>query len=231
MAEGCQTNSKSSESTTKPIERPQEEEDKVAGTLNHLSLNKQEKKRVDLKAALELQQIDEILEYLQGIAPGSIPPEVTDFLQKFDKENAYSHTHPEMVKHINFVKWVKSHGSITTHTKLVVYAKDYRGLHATANIALHEDILLVPIDMTVSSTCLERTALGQKLTANHTFDSKWISYMFPLIYFLDELQNPASPIRAWIEVIPKTASDHPMFFTEDEKKWLQSSPTLRKMIF
>ncbi len=131
-----------------------------------------------------------------------------------------------MVKHINFIRWMKNSGAELSRTKLVVYAKDYRGLHATVPIGPFEEILSVPINLTVSSGNLEATEFGRKLMEKQTFDSKWMIYIFPLLYMLDELKNPNSEFKEWLDVMPHVASEHPMFFTPEERKWLAGSTTL-----
>eukprot|EP01022_Parablepharisma_sp_SALTPOND_P017478 TRINITY_DN2800_c3_g1_i1.p4 TRINITY_DN2800_c3_g1~~TRINITY_DN2800_c3_g1_i1.p4 ORF type:complete len:424 (-),score=44.05 TRINITY_DN2800_c3_g1_i1:5033-6304(-) len=207
------------------------EEEKIVATLNDFTLTKTKskgrqnatKKPILLKDAIALQQIDEVLDYHPMSA--SERAQINEFLNKFDKENAYPHNHPEAIKHINFVRWVKSCGGILNKTKVVLYAKDYRGVHATVDIKCDEEIILIPIQLAISSLHLENTVLGEKLLVSRAFDVKWVTYLFPLIYVLDELLDPESKIKHWLEVIPKSADDHPMFFTEDEKKWLQGSPT------
>ncbi len=135
-----------------------------------------------------------------------------------------------MVKHFKFLKWLKEKGGEVRKTKLMVYAKDYRGLHAAQNIEGYDEILSIPIDLTISCTNLEHeTEIGKKLAKEGTFDDKWRRFIFPLIYVLEEMQNPDSRYREWFEIIPKTASDHPMFYTAEERAWLQASSALEQL--
>ena len=106
----------------------------------------------------------------------------------------------------------------------MIYAKDYRGLHATVDIQAFEEILTIPFAMTISCENLEKeTELGKKLAKEQVFDSKWKRFIFPLIYVMDEMNRPHSRHRNWLEIIPKQATDHPMFFTAEETKWLCGS--------
>lgn len=131
-----------------------------------------------------------------------------------------------MKKHIDFIRWVKKCGGDIRKTKLALYAQDYRGLHATTEINSGDVIMSIPVSLAVTSARLEVTEIGKILTEKKAFTGKWPSYLFPLIYMLDELKKTDSEHKAWLDVIPKKANGHPAFFGEDEKKWLQGSCTL-----
>eukprot|EP00826_Nyctotherus_ovalis_P034694 TRINITY_DN2910_c0_g4_i1.p1 TRINITY_DN2910_c0_g4~~TRINITY_DN2910_c0_g4_i1.p1 ORF type:complete len:232 (+),score=55.75 TRINITY_DN2910_c0_g4_i1:135-830(+) len=178
----------------------------------------------DLSEALALEQIDEVLELSSKTAARK--SEVAEFLRRYDKENAFAHDSPEMVKHIEFIRWAKRNGCDVRKTKIVVYAKNYRGVHATKDISVNETVISVPISLAVSGLNTEITELGTKLTVAGAFDKKWRSYIFPLLHVLSELRNPSSEIKEWLAVTPSCVDDHPMFFTKEESLWLQSSPTL-----
>ena len=92
--------------------------------------------------------------------------EVSDFIKKFDRENAFPHNDPEIIKHIKFIKWMKSHGGHIRKTKIVVYGKDYRGLHAIKDINIRETVISIPITLAISGLNLEKKELGEKLLTN-----------------------------------------------------------------
>jgi hypothetical protein len=196
------------------------EEEKLTNNIRNLSLDRTEV--FDLDDSILLEQIDEILDYKP--ATHLEQSKIAQYLKKFNKTNAYSYDDPEMVKHIEFIKWAKQHGCDIRSTKVVMYGKDYRGVHATKDIRMNETVIAIPIVLAISSVSMEATELGMKLIT--VFDSKWRSYIFPLLYVLGELKKTSSKIKEWLEITPKSVSDHPMFFTEEESKWLQASPTL-----
>ena len=131
-----------------------------------------------------------------------------------------------MSKHFDMIQWVKSEGGDLRRTKVVVYAPDYRGLHATVDIKPRQEILSIPISLAISSENLMTSELGRKLKPFLAFDPKWAMYIFPLIYILEELKNANSHHKQWLQILPKTASDHPMRFSAEERKWLAGSSTL-----
>jgi len=173
------------------------------------------------KNCIELEQIDEILDKKLDTEEAKL------FLERFNKENCYKYDDPEMQNHIEFIRWVKKNGGVLNKSKLRVYEKNYRGIHATVDIKNGEDIILIPIDLAVSyKNLLSEYEIGKKMLDANLFDKKWTSYIFPLIYILEELQNPKSKHKEWLEIIPKKSDTHPMFFNETEKTWLQNSPLL-----
>lgn len=113
-------------------------------------------------------------------------------------------------------------------TKIVVYAKDYRGLHATVDATSGEPLLTIPMKVPISYKDLLRTELGKQLREKNVFSGHWMTYIFPLIYVLEEQLKPDSVLRPWLDVIPLRAGEHPMFFSAEEQKWLQASSTLGK---
>ncbi len=134
-----------------------------------------------------------------------------------------------MAKHFRFVRWLKSRGCSLRKTCLVLYAKDYRGLHTTVDIAEHEEILSIPLSLTISAANLEKESdLGRQLVGAKMFDEKWRRFLFPLVYILEELRNPDSQHKSWLEVFPQEATAHPAFFSQKEREWLQGSSILEQ---
>ena len=135
--------------------------------------------------------------------------------------------HPEMQKHFKFIRCLKANGCKIRNTKLLVYAKDYRGLHAARDIAGGEILMSIPFDMAIScDNLIKETTLGKELSQQKTFDEKWTRFIFPVIYVLEQLKDPGSRYKSWFDIMPEKATDHPMFFTDEEKKWLAGSSTL-----
>ena len=201
------------------------EENKLINDLQNLNIGN-DTHTINLDDAIAREQIDEVLEFIP--TEPSEKKKISDFIKKFDRENAFPHNDPEIIKHIKFIKWMKSHGGHIRKTKIVVYGKDYRGLHAIKDINVRETVISIPITLAISGLNLEKKELGEKLLTNKTFDDKWQTYMFPLIYILEELKNPSCKIKEWLDITPSVVDDHPMFFNEEERQWLQASPTLGK---
>lgn len=194
---------------------------------------------IKVEFLLNLQQFDELIDILEKKKCSKESAEkIEKFLEYYFSSCFYPLcifnilylficlAHPNMKLHLDFIRWVKDKGADLRKTKMAIYGPDYRGLHATTNISNGDTILSVPISLSVTSLKLEVTDMGKLLLEKEVFKGKWISYIFPLIYMLDELQNPHSEYKKWLDIIPKRATSHPMFFTEEERKWLKGSSTL-----
>eukprot|EP00826_Nyctotherus_ovalis_P065166 TRINITY_DN9572_c0_g1_i1.p1 TRINITY_DN9572_c0_g1~~TRINITY_DN9572_c0_g1_i1.p1 ORF type:complete len:365 (-),score=39.35 TRINITY_DN9572_c0_g1_i1:581-1675(-) len=138
--------------------------------------------------------------------------------------------HDEMKRHYEFIRHLKASNADIRKTYIRLYDKDYRGLHASKNIGMFEDILSIPMTMTISfENLVSEYDIGKKLLEKNVFNNKWRRFIFPLIYILKELKNPKSKYKAWLNVFPAKADTHPLFFSEEERKWLKGSTTLDKL--
>ena len=138
--------------------------------------------------------------------------------------------HEEMKKHYTFINKLKTGNANIRRSYLRVYDKDYRGLHASTDINIFENILSIPISMSIShENLINEYEIGKKLQDRKVFTNRWKRFIFPLIYVVKELKNPKSRYKEWLSVFPKQASSHPMFFNEEERKWLKGSTTVEKL--
>ena len=49
-------------------------------------------------------------------------------------------------------------------------------------------------------------------------------------YLLQERKKDPIPFAEYLDILPKSLSDFPIFFTEDERVWLKGSPFLDQVI-
>ena len=137
----------------------------------------------------------------------------------------------EMKIHYKFMIYMKQNGANIRKTSLRIYAENYRGLHSAVRIKRGENIIEIPLSLTVSYKNLEEhTEIGKKLKAANTFDNKWRRFIFPLIYLMEERKRQYSKYKYWLEVIPAEDNTHPMFFTEEELQLLKGSPDRQSVV-
>jgi hypothetical protein len=137
--------------------------------------------------------------------------------------------HSEITKHIEFVRWMKRAGADVKLTKLAVYAHDFRGLHASTDIAEGEEIRSLPTSLRITRPLLAQTELGKLLNEKLILSDYWQAFYYPLIFIMENRNNPKSDYKPFLDVIPSQASDNPSLFSEEEKKWLLGSPLLRSL--
>ncbi len=124
-----------------------------------------------------------------------------------------------------FVSWIKGLGAKLRKTRLAIYAPEFRGLHATVDIAPGEDILSIPMINAMSSLSIRETQFGAVLEATRPIDREWEPFILPIVYILEERLNPSSRIKPYLDVMPRLPADHPAFYSESEREWLKGSST------
>ncbi len=112
-------------------------------------------------------------------------------------------------------------------TKLAVYAHDFRGLHASADIAKGEEIISLPTSLIISRALLDNTELGKLLNEKLILNDYLRGYYYPIIFIMENRINPKSDYKPVMDVFPSDGSDNPALFSEEEKQWLIGSPLLR----
>lgn len=118
-------------------------------------------------------------------------------------------------------------GSDFSKLKLRYYAENYRGVHAQQNIKDGETILYVPLPLIITLEMAFKSPIG-KLMYEKGLRQRLISpkHSFLGTYLLQERKKDPPPFAEYLDILPKSLSDFPIFFTEDEKAWLKGSPFL-----
>ena len=111
---------------------------------------------------------------------------------------------------------------------LKYFYADYRGVTAKETIAKDECVIYVPIKRMITLSMARKGEIGKKL-----MDQK-VSLVYPnnsflSTYVLSEKSNPKTEWTMLFDAMPKSVSNFPIFFTEEEKKLLAGSPFLRML--
>lgn len=146
---------------------------------------------------------------------------------EYEEDNSIAKEHPERQRFEKLLEWLKEGGSEFDKLKIRYYSDDYRGVHAARDIKKGETILYVPkhqiitLEMAISSPIgkkMYEKGLRQRLISpKHSFLSTFI---------MQERRKPDSMWLTYIDILPKSYSNFPIFFTDDEKTWLKGSPFL-----
>eukprot|EP00826_Nyctotherus_ovalis_P045735 TRINITY_DN5090_c0_g1_i1.p1 TRINITY_DN5090_c0_g1~~TRINITY_DN5090_c0_g1_i1.p1 ORF type:complete len:234 (+),score=43.06 TRINITY_DN5090_c0_g1_i1:476-1177(+) len=124
---------------------------------------------------------------------------------------------------------MKVQGGKVGNTRIVLYEKNFRGLHVTKSVDKNSKILAVPLSLAISARDFESSELGKVVVEKKLFDDKWAIYIYPLIYILEELDNPLSKHKPWLDILPDSLDSHPAFFSAEELRWLSGSPVLEQL--
>jgi len=140
-------------------------------------------------------------------------------------ETALPLDHPERVKFDNLIKWLLEGGAQFPKLKLRFYSKDYRGVHSTTFVAKNETIVIIPKTHIITLEMAKATPIGQKMVAaNLNLLSPKHSFLSSFI--LQEKAKEESWWKPYLDILPESYSNFPIFYTDEDKEWLTGSPFL-----
>jgi len=100
-------------------------------------------------------------------------------------------------------------------------------VHAARDIKKGEIILYVPKEQIITLEMAMSSPIGKKMYEKG-LRQRLISpkHSFLATFIMQEKRKPDTIWIAYIDILPKSYSNFPIFYTEEEKKWLEGSPFL-----
>lgn len=125
------------------------------------------------------------------------------------------------------LKWLKDGGSQFDKLKIRYYTEDYRGVHAARDIKKGETILYVPKEQIITLEMAFASPVGKKMYEKG-LRQRLISpkHSFLCTFIMQERRKPDTEWKYYIDILPKSYTNFPIFFTPEEKKYLEGSPFL-----
>ncbi len=100
-------------------------------------------------------------------------------------------------------------------------------MHAARDIKKGETVLFVPKDQIITLEMAIESPIGKKMyekgLRNRLISPK---HSFLSTYIMQERRKPDTIWEPYIDILPKSYSNFPIFFTDQEKQWLQGSAFL-----
>lgn len=120
--------------------------------------------------------------------------------------------------------WMKDGGANYDKLKLVYYNEKNRAVHAKSDIHTGEQVLYVPLSLLVTLEMAYKSPIGKKMYENGLTQSL-ISpkHTFLCAYMLQEMKKEETYWQTYIDLLPKSVNEFPVFFTDEEKTWLEGS--------
>lgn len=109
--------------------------------------------------------------------------------------------------------------------KMRYYSENYRGVHALTEVNRNETIMYVPLDMLITLEMAFASPIGKQMY-ERGLRSRLISpkHTFLGTYIMQERRNPSGSIfQKYLDILPKDITEFPVFFTEEDKEWLNGS--------
>ena len=125
------------------------------------------------------------------------------------------------------LKWLRDGNSKFDKLKIRYYGPDYRGVHASRDIKKGEIILLVPLNQIITLEMAFASPIGSKMYEKG-LRQRLISpkHSFLSTFIMQEKRKENSEWHIYIDILPKNLSNFPIFFTKEDKEWLEGSPFL-----
>lgn len=176
------------------------------------------------KKAHEMDKTDELskasLDALSGI--------IAEMKIQSDSVTASTSANPEKDKFEILVDWLKKGGAKFPFLYMQYYDEDYRGVHALCRIPTDSIILEVPLNLIMTSEVAKDSDVGKKIINSGCKLRSTHSYL--AAYLCQEKAIGAkSKWAPYINCLPVHYRNMPIFFEEDELKWLRGSFSLKKI--
>ena len=148
-----------------------------------------------------------------------------EFSNEEAKEDAQVPVPAEKERFETMFDWMVQGGAQFDKLKVRYYAADYRGVHAARNIKKGETILYVPKDEIITLEMAMESPIGSLMAARN-FRQRLISpkHSFLATYIMQERRKEVSVFDKYIDILPKAFDNFPIFYTQEERTWLEGSP-------
>lgn len=146
-----------------------------------------------------------------------------NYISKYNLSNKFLINDKEAEKHINFIQWLKNIICADIRkTRLIIYDFEYRGLLTTTDIEEREIILKIPFKNTISIDNIDGE--WKKIIDKIPLGNHLLRYIYPALFIMEELKKaPNSKIQPYLDVLPKNFENFPVFFNEEDYKFLTGS--------
>jgi len=121
-----------------------------------------------------------------------------------------------------FERWLLENGAKYPDLEMRKYDTEVRGVHAKTDVPPDVDIVIMPLPLLITVEMGKQTDVGQAvLAANLDLDAP--KHVYLMLYMLIDRKNPDSFFKPYYDILPKTLSNMPIFWSEEELRWLDGS--------
>ncbi|CAD8163405.1 unnamed protein product [Paramecium octaurelia] len=134
----------------------------------------------------------------------------------------------ELDKQKRLLEWLKTGQALFPKIKIESYAEDYRGVNARKAISSKEVILFVPRSHMITLEMAKETPVAKKII-QYRLDLLSPKHSFLSTFLLQEKKKQDSFWKPYLDVLPKSYSNFPIFFNDCDLEWLKGSPFLKQV--
>lgn len=119
-------------------------------------------------------------------------------------------------------QWIKDRGATLNKIELRVLHPGHRGIVASAPIDKNEEIIFVPETAIITLKIAKESKIGRKLQEPKLM-LEHKEHCILAAYLLQEMKDPESVWKVYLDTLPKTMTSFPEFFSEEERNLLTGS--------
>eukprot|EP01041_Mallomonas_annulata_P003490 gene3490-6947_t len=141
---------------------------------------------------------------------------------KFAEPLAVENVSHEVDKFEVFEKWLLENGAKFPKLQLKNYGEEVRGCIAVEHIEEEEIIIEIPLKCLITVEMGKDTDVGRAiLSSNIELDAP--KHIFLMLYMLIDRKNSSSFFKPYYDILPPTLKNMPIFWDENELKYLEGS--------
>ncbi len=131
--------------------------------------------------------------------------------------------YPSYIDFQSFFKWLDE--SITYFPKLdLKFFSNYnRGIFTKEKIHKDEIFMKIPATMLITLEIAKESPIGMKMV-NENLSLLSPKHCYMATFLLQQKTNPNSKWDNYLKILPQGYENFPIFYSEEEKKWLDGSP-------
>ena len=131
-------------------------------------------------------------------------------------------------QYVEFLKELYKHNAYFPKLEIKFFSEDYRGVTAKNPIKKDEIILSIPKECLISLELVLSTEYGKKIGEFMYIELNSPKHCLLSSFLLIEKNNPKW--KFYFDILPKNFSNFPIFYTDNELKYLKGSPFLNQII-
>ena len=121
-----------------------------------------------------------------------------------------------------FEQWLLENGAEFPQLEIKSYDDEVRGVHAVEDIGEDVTVIKIPLKCLITVEMGKDTEIGQKVLASR-LELDAPKHVFIMLFMLVDMRNPNSFFRPYYDILPKTLSNMPIFWTTEEVRLLDGS--------
>ncbi|EQC27514.1 hypothetical protein SDRG_14714 [Saprolegnia diclina VS20] len=124
-------------------------------------------------------------------------------------------------------KWLAANGADLEKLRIETYAPEVRGVHAKRPFSAGDRVMLIPLNCLITVEMGKATDIGIKIQHLEFGAPK---HIFLMMYLLTDMElGNDSFFKPYYDSLPPTLHNLPVFWTDDELRWLQGSHILHQI--